>query len=105
MAYNVIVSPDAQKEIENAVDFYASHSDNVPHIFIKTLIESYHILSVNPYFTIRYKNIRSLKLKRFPFSLYFIIDEKNSIVPILSCFHNKRNPINRPKSGIIDNSI
>jgi toxin ParE1/3/4 len=41
MAYRVIVSSRAQKEIENAIDFYALYSVNAPSKFIASLNEAY----------------------------------------------------------------
>ena len=96
MAYKIIISPRAQKEIENAIDFYALYSSNAPRSFIIMLKETYTILETSPFFRIRYKNIRALKLKKFPYSLYFVINQNNNTVKILSCFHNKKSPNKRP---------
>lgn len=96
MAYKIIVSPRAQKEIENAIDFYALHSTDAPVNFISVLIDIYSILEINPLFMRRYKNVRVVKIKKFPYSLYFIINEKQNTIRVLSYFHNKRNPDKRP---------
>ncbi len=96
MAYSIVVSLRAQREIENAIDYYADHSSDAPAHLIKVLQQAYITLEINPFFRIRYKNIRALKLKRFPYSLYFIINEDKNRVRILSCFHHKRNPSKRP---------
>ncbi len=96
MAYKIIVSPRAQKEIENAIDFYALYSKDAAINFLSSLKEAYNTLEISPFFRIRYKNIRALKIKRYPHSLYFNIDENKNIVRVLSCFHNKRHPQNRP---------
>jgi toxin ParE1/3/4 len=96
MAYKIIVSPRAQKEIEHAVDFYALYSAVAPGNFIIALKEAYANLEANPLYRIRYKNVRALKLKRFPHSLYFVISEHVRTVRVLSCFHNKRHPNRRP---------
>ena len=96
MAYKIIISPRAQKEIENAIDYYAVNSLDAPLNFIRILEETYAILSEDPFLRVRYKNVRALTLKTFPHSLYFIIDEDKITVKILSCFHNKRNPNKRP---------
>jgi plasmid stabilization system protein ParE len=37
MAYKIIVSPRAQKEIENAIDYYALYSVDAPINFIAVL--------------------------------------------------------------------
>ncbi|MBP9933051.1 MAG: type II toxin-antitoxin system RelE/ParE family toxin [Chitinophagaceae bacterium] len=97
MAYKIIVSPRAQKEIENAIDYYALYSADAPANFIASLKEAYGSLETNPFFRVRYKKVRALKIKRFPHSLYFIINDDKNTVRVLSCFHNKRNPNKRPR--------
>jgi plasmid stabilization system protein ParE len=97
MAYKIIVSSRAQKEIENAIDYYALYSLEAPVNFIASLKEAYGTLETNPFFRVRYKNFRTLNIKRFPHSLYFIINEDKNTVRVLSCFHNKRNPNKRPR--------
>lgn len=92
LIYSVVVSPKAQKEIEEILNYYTEKSEVVPANFIKALRFSYHLLSINPYFRVRYKNIRVLKINKFPYSLYFVINRNKCSVRILSCFHNKRNP-------------
>lgn len=97
MAYKITVSLRAQREIENAIDYYALYSADAPGLYIAALTEAYVTLEISPFFRIRYKNVRSLKIRNFPYSLYFIIDEDKNTVRVLSCFHNKRNPSRRPK--------
>lgn len=92
MVYKIIVSPRAQNEIIKAIDFYSLHSVDAPNNFILQLKKGYEILAISPFFRIYYKDVRSLNLKKFPYSLYFTIDENESCVRVLSCFHNKRNP-------------
>jgi len=96
MAYSVIISLRAQKEIENAIDYYALYSVDAPENFVVILKETYNILAENPFFRIRYKNIRAVKIRKFPYLLYFLINERKNTVRVLSCFHNKRNPKRRP---------
>jgi len=97
MVYKIIVSPRAQKEIENAIEYYSLNSEDAPQNFIYELKEAYATLSAIPFFRVRYKNIRAISLHKFPHSLYFVINEDTNTVRILSCFHNKRNPIKRPR--------
>lgn len=96
MVYKIIVSPRAQNEICKAIDFYAKHSVDAPNNFIVHLQKGYSILAINTFFRIYYKEVRALKLRKFPYSLFYTIDENKSCVRILSCFHNKRNPKKRP---------
>jgi hypothetical protein len=96
MDYKIIVSPKAQIEILNAINYYSKYSINAPKNFISQIEKSYKALSTNPYYTIQYRNIRSLKLSKYPYSLYFSVNENDFVVEILSCFHNKLNPKKRP---------
>lgn len=96
MVFKIIVSPRAQAEIENAIAYYALYSIKTPRKFIASLRRSYSILETAPFFKFRYKNVRSLKIDKFPYSLYFVVSEKQQQVKILSCFHNKRNPESQP---------
>ncbi|MBI3142716.1 MAG: type II toxin-antitoxin system RelE/ParE family toxin [Bacteroidetes bacterium] len=96
MVYKIIVSPRAQKEIENAIDFYALYSVDAPVNFIASIKEAYELLAINPLLRVRYNNVRALKINRFPHSLYFTFNEDKNTVRVLSCFHNKRSPNKRP---------
>lgn len=97
MAYKILVSIRAQKEIEDAIYFYDLYSDVAPIYFVTAIKNAYNSLELNPFYRIRYKNVRAIKLRRFPFNLYFMVNEEKDLVYVLSCFHNKRNPNKRPK--------
>ncbi len=99
MAYKILVSPRAQQEIENAIEYYIIYGNDLPIKFVASLKSSYNTLGNSPHFRVVYKNIRSLKIRKFPYSLYFTVNEYSKTVRILACFHNKRNPNKRP-SGI-----
>ncbi|MGN6533133.1 MAG: type II toxin-antitoxin system RelE/ParE family toxin [Ginsengibacter sp.] len=88
MAYKIIVSPRAQREIEDAIDFYSLDSVIAPKQFINFLQYAYKSLEMSPFFKVRYKNIRALKIKRFPYSLYFVI-KKVILLKYLAVFITK----------------
>jgi toxin ParE1/3/4 len=67
MGYSIIVNIRAQKEIEDAIDFYDLSSDIAPINFIIALKEAYSSLQKKPFYKIKYKDVRTIKLKRFPF--------------------------------------
>ena len=54
MGYKIIISQQAQQEIEDAIDYYSIRSSDAPKDFISTLNETYAVLSVNPHFRICY---------------------------------------------------
>jgi plasmid stabilization system protein ParE len=97
MVYKIFISIRAQREIENAIDYYNLYSLDAPTNFINSLKEAFEYLTTNPFYVVKYKNVRSLKISKFPYSLYFVIDKESSTVKIIACFHSKRNPVYRPK--------
>jgi len=99
MGFKVIVSSRAQKELVKGIDYYALNSNDAPKNFITAVENAYSILAKDPFLRIRYKNVRALKIRRFPYLLYFVINENAQRVNILSCFHIKRNPESRPRFG------
>ncbi len=97
MAYRIVFTKRARKEIKNAIDYYVLYSNDAPINFSTELKDAYDVLTSYPFFAVRYKNVRTIKLKRFPYSLYFIVNHKKGTVRILSCFHNKQDPYKRPR--------
>jgi len=98
MAFKVLVNLRAQKEIDESINFYDLYSDVAPIYFVMAIKNAYSCLEQNPFYRIRYKNVRAIKLRRFPFNLYFTVNEEQGLVTVLSCFHNKRSPKKRPNT-------
>jgi toxin ParE1/3/4 len=96
MVYKVIISPRAQIEISEAIEYYRIYSNMAPVVFIQSLEKSYKTLESSPFFRKRYKNIRGLNIIKFRHTLFYQIDEERKIVKVLSCFHCGRNTVNRP---------
>ncbi len=97
MDFKIIVSKKAQDEIENASDYYAEININLAFKFFSELTETYNKLELNPNYQIKHKNYRAIPLKIFPFLLFYIVDEDNKTVKILSCFHTSKNSKKYPK--------
>lgn len=96
MAFKVIVSPLAQKNIEDTIDYYADRSVDAPKKIIIDLNEAYRVLSISPYHKIIYNNFRALPLKKFPFLLMFIISIENEVL-IKACFHTSKSTKKYPR--------
>jgi plasmid stabilization system protein ParE len=96
MAFKILVSPRALIEIEDALDYYCLNSLEAPKQFLKSIQDAYLSLQLNPFLEIKYNSIRSIRIRKFPYSFYFTINEELGIIRILSCFHHKLNPRKRP---------
>jgi plasmid stabilization system protein ParE len=94
--FKIRVSPRAQNDIIEAIAYYQERSLEAQKHFIQSVQECYKRLGINPNYALRYKNVRSVKINKFPYSLLFEILEDKKTIEILSCFHNKRNPELKP---------
>lgn len=87
MNFNLVISPNAQREIDDAFEYYVKFSKSAVINFDQQLEEVYQNLEINPFFQIRYKNLRAVPFKSLPFILLFTIDEQNKTVYIYSVFN------------------
>lgn len=97
MGYKIIVSPKAQAEIEDISEYYFLIGLSILSKFYTELENAYKYLETNPHFQTRYKNYRAIPIKKFPYLLFFMIDETNKTVKVLSCFNTSRSPKKYPK--------
>ncbi len=96
MGFKVLVLLQAQREIDEAIAYYSEINKSIPAKFIEDLTTAYNTLSKNPYYQKRYLDFRGFPLKRFPFILFFDLNEKQYLVKIVSCFHTSKNPVKYP---------
>ena len=97
MVFKIIISPRAQLEIEEITDYYFEISHNVLLKFYEMLEGTYEYLKINPYFKKRYENLRAIPIFKFPYLLFYTIDQDTKTIKILSCFHTSRSTKKYPK--------
>jgi mRNA-degrading endonuclease RelE of RelBE toxin-antitoxin system len=96
MAYNLTILPQAAFEIQKAFEYYELISDNTFSKFNNQLEEVYQNLEKNPFYQVRYKHLRAIPFKSFPYLVFFDVDQENKIVYIYSVFHTSQNPNKYP---------
>lgn len=95
MAFQLKLEPRALIEISDAFEYYSKISIRLCKKFNRALNHALNVLEINPFFQIKYKTIRSLPLKTFPFIILFSV--KDNSVLIYSFFHTSQNPGKYPK--------
>lgn len=83
-------------DIQEAIDYYESKQSGLGEYFYQVIDEHLDTLSKNPFFEIRYKDYRGLPIKKFPFIIFYFIDEKVKTVYIMSVFNTSLNPSKYP---------
>lgn len=94
MLFKVIYKPLARIEASEAYQWYAQSHIGMGNAFLDELERTNEFIAGNPYLCSRVEiEIRRVNLRRFPYSLFYVID--GDCVSVLSCFHQHREPQSR----------
>jgi plasmid stabilization system protein ParE len=96
--YPVVFTPAAHKELIAAQDWYERELSGLGRRFREAMDALVERVSRNPeQFPVVFKNVHRAVLRRFPYSLFFVI-EKDTVFAI-ACFHASRDPAHWEKRG------
>lgn len=91
--YKVKIEPEALADIQDITDWYNEAQKGLGKRFQKTAIRHINSLSKDPQiYAIRYKEIRCVVIKKFPYMAHFYINDKNNTVEVLAVISTDRNP-------------
>jgi len=93
MKYNIKISPESNKDIEDALDYYDKINIKLGIELSNIIFEDLDLIQNNPFsFSTKYKNIRTFPLNKFPYIVCYFIDEQNSFVNVIAIFNTNKNP-------------
>ena len=91
MEYNLIIKPKAQQDIRKAIEWYREQNKKLPEQLLSKIDDCLEKIENNPeYFQKRYKEIRIAFTKKFPYAIYYTIDENK--IYVHAFLHTKQNP-------------
>ena len=90
LIYSIKIEPEAKIDIQDAIDYYNFKEKGLGKKFYQTVVKSFDTLSQNPFYQIRYNNIRCYYLKPFPYLVHYIVNEQNG--HILGVINTSKNP-------------
>lgn len=91
--YQVIFSSKALQDVEEAASWYEEQKQGLGMEFTLKLEEAVNLLKNNPEVYRRVElEIRKIPLKKFPYAIFYEIEEAAQEVGIIAVIHNKRNP-------------
>ncbi len=89
----LLIDKDALNDIQKASEWYNEQLLGLGERFQSQVILQINSLKSNYLiYTIRYKNARCMKVKKFPYLVHFRVDKENSVVEIFGVFHTSRSP-------------
>jgi hypothetical protein len=80
----------AFKDVQEAVDYYDSISPGLGDNYLKDIEIAVKSLGINPYFQIRYRYVRCLRLKHFPYLIHFKLLKNKRLVKVIAILHTSR---------------
>lgn len=92
--YSLLVQPRFENEVDIALEYYNDISPQVRALFQQQLKLCFNALMLNPFYQTRFKEIRAIPVKRFPYILFFKVIEKEKKL----CFFLVSKPNNLLKS-------
>lgn len=89
MKRQVIVTPEAEQEMIEAFGWYEDRVTGLGHEFLLSIDSIFDAVSQSPLqFPIIYRNIRRALMRRFPYEVFFVLQNNRTI--ILAVHHAKR---------------
>jgi len=90
MDLEVYIEPEAHQDIQQGVDWYNQQIENLGYKFYDEIENTLNLIQSNPYFQIRYDQVRCIPLKKFPYMIHFTVHESDQIIIIQSILHTSR---------------
>jgi|SRR5690348_5734303 mRNA-degrading endonuclease RelE of RelBE toxin-antitoxin system len=91
--YVVKIDLDAFQDIQKATDWYNEQVPELGSRFQKQVKQQINSLKTNAQnYGIRYKNVRCMIIKKFPFLVHYTIENSTKTVNVFAVIHMSRNP-------------
>lgn len=91
--FKVVFKKRAENQVETIASWYHERQARLGNQFLDEIDFASDFLTVNPFFSIKYLDVRSYLLNDFPYLLFYRIDEQKMIVRIIAVIHTSRNPL------------
>jgi toxin ParE1/3/4 len=96
MVYKLIIKPEAENDLDQAIEWYNEQNENLSAELLNELEKGFNKIQNYPeHYQKRYKQIRIIFTKKFPYGIYYTLE--NDIIFVHAILHNKQNPKNVSK--------
>ncbi|MDR1877333.1 MAG: type II toxin-antitoxin system RelE/ParE family toxin [Flavobacteriaceae bacterium] len=97
MGFNITVSPIAKNNVREAIAYYKKEvSVKAAQNFVKDYELTLNKIKQNPYFQIYYKDFRGLPLKKYPYVIFYQVDETQNLILVKAVFNAYQDTKKRP---------
>lgn len=93
MSYRVKLLPIAYKDLQQAKKWYNEKRENLGEEFKNAVIAEIDYIKDHPeHYQRKYKELRQSLVTRFPYAIFYLIEESNQRIIIFGVLHTSRNP-------------
>lgn len=97
MGYSLKISPIARANVEEAVSYYKQKTSlKIAQNFVKDYENTLRKIKQNPFYQTYYKSFRGLSLKKYPYIIFYQIDENSKCIRIKGVFQANQDTRKRP---------
>ncbi|WP_026730904.1 type II toxin-antitoxin system RelE/ParE family toxin [Fischerella sp. PCC 9605] len=91
MNYKLLISPEAELDIEEAFEWYEESNPGLGYEFVRVVDSCLAGIGRNLLaYPLVHQEIRRALIRRFPYGIFYLFEEDTIIV--IACFHVKRDP-------------
>ena len=91
MIYQLIISPEAELDLQDAFEWYEQASSGLGSEFVRAVDSCFALIGRNPLaYPKVYQQVRRALIRRFPYGVMYVVEE--DVITIIACFHVKRDP-------------
>lgn len=91
--FKVILNNAIVDEINKAVKYYEGKQDSLGSRFFKATKTTLQTLEKDAlFYQVKYKNVRCVKVKKFPYLVHYKIEHKSNIVRVYALICTHKNP-------------
>ncbi len=96
--YNIRILHQATEDLQEAFDYYHEINPKIAKKFFNQINIALNDLKKNPFYQIRYDDFRMKIVKKFPYIIHYIVDQKNDTVFVYGIRNSYQNPDSYPKN-------
>ena len=98
MSFVLVNTPTVRGDIIEAVEYYKNISPNLAKAFVFRIKEVKQYIQNNPFaFEEKYKSVRTVLLKQFPYHIHYLIEAEYNRIVILAVVHAYKKPLEYTK--------
>lgn len=90
--FKVLITASAYNDIQQAIDYYNEKQRGLGKRFHLAVKEAIGVVRRNPFYQIRYDEVRCFSVKHFPYMLHFVVTEEIKTVILYAVIHTSLDP-------------